>query len=374
MLDAVLGYILNKVADESYTELLKELSASIDATQQVKERLGEIDEKMDMQMLAPLRAGLTFLRLGAIDRAIEELVMATSVDPDSAVSNFWLGMLLQSTGRPKGREFLEASLTLNPHVAFRVFPDALPRFRSSSIYQYDPTWELEIGSRDYFKRLPCRNVLRTLIQKLNPLSVQTGSSAVRAISTGSGNIVVGWIYSDNLRGSWSVMSAVSSLTVVDGSVVWHTASRDSQLLFASPTFVAIEDKQDKLHSYKLLDAKTGKQRRAMSKSYFELSFAGGSVRNLLERNPYESRGLDIQTIDDRSCVVRTDVSPKDVEAGREYNHRPHEWIENISAVFPDGSSVEAHNWWNHWHTTGPPWAEDKECRLISNVYLKYFKH
>ena len=131
MIDAITDFFVSKLVGEIYQLAREQLEGNLTSERDdLLIRLNSIEEKADMQLLAPLKAGLTFLRLHKLDSAIDELVRAEATDGDAAVAKFWLGVALIMNGQEAAAlQFLRSSVVLNPFLSGSLM---LPSSQSTS--------------------------------------------------------------------------------------------------------------------------------------------------------------------------------------------------------------------------------------------------
>jgi len=119
MLEVLLHAIAAKVAELVYDDARAIIYPSLsDGLATFSDNLEQIADNVERQMLAPLRAGLTFVQLNEWEKARDEFIRAAATDEDSAVAKAWLGIALTKTGRPDvGRQCLISSVRLNPFLS-----------------------------------------------------------------------------------------------------------------------------------------------------------------------------------------------------------------------------------------------------------------
>lgn len=232
-------------------------------------RLAALDAKVDAQLLAPLRSGLTFLRLGNLDDALVEFVRAQAVDPYAPSSALCLGLLLQRMGRSaEGKRFVDESIHLNPYIVDGLIPEAslepgLSLFMSRPSRQI---WRISLLDKSFLVELPRRPM------HFPELFAERASAAVRHISTAALHPIVSWILGGNLLGSPE--KYVSAFDVETGNCLWNLSSADSTLCFVTPRFVVLKS-DGEAPLFKLVDVEKGRVLRTMSEEYFRLAFLGG---------------------------------------------------------------------------------------------------
>lgn len=275
MWPGVASYLVSKVADEVYDVLKGRLSGEItavgDRLGQIEERLSRLDLKLDQQLMAPLRAGLTFLKLGQLEKAVDQFVHADAVEPDSAVAKFWLGISLISTGKDKaGRDFLLSAIELNPFVASgfigsHTAPD--PLTLTSAMANAKSTWAVVLHSRPVLGKLPkSKGWLKGVFSEAPTPRV---SASISKASTICGELALGWLLGDDLRSK--AETVVSLFDLRSGRARWHKLGSNLELVLSTPHFVVMKDGA----VFKLLSLDGGRKKRVLNPEYFTVMFGGG---------------------------------------------------------------------------------------------------
>ena len=277
MWPAVASYLVSKVADEVYDRLRGRLSGEIaavgDRLEQIEGKLSQLDTKVDQQLMAPLRAGLTFLKLGQPEKAVDQLVHAHAVEPDSPVARFWLGICLIGTGKNKeGKDFLLSAIELNPFVASgfiesRTASDALTL--TSSMANAKSTWAVMLESRPVLGKLPkSKGWLKAMFSEKAP--TPRVSTSISKASTICGELALGWLLGEDLRSTPETV--ISLFDLRSGEARWHKLGSNLELALSTPRFVVIKDGP----VFKLLSLDGGQEKKVLNPEYFTVMFSGGS--------------------------------------------------------------------------------------------------
>src|SRR5271165_6599302 len=154
----VVEFVASKIADQLMDRVIESFRHRLDAEYSaLLDRLASIDAKIDAQLLAPLKSGLTFLQLGDLGNALVEFVRAQAVDPYAASSALCLGLLLQKLGRSEeGRRFIDESLQLNPFIVEGLVPpmSLAPPPNIDTSRPRQPIWHVYLNDQSILGTLP----------------------------------------------------------------------------------------------------------------------------------------------------------------------------------------------------------------------------
>lgn len=362
MIEAALEYFATKLADEVYDRLRKRLSDPFDAvTGRLISSLDRLEARADQQMLAPLRAGMTFLRLSDPQSAVKEFVRAEATDPDSPVSKWWLGLTLLLVGREEGKDYLRQALECNPRIPLALLPMSGVAPPNSSTAT--TAWEI-----------PLPVVLaESMPKQKTPLFEeipQRESAAVRALSVGGRILVVDWIMGGCLQVRSRPETVLSAIEPATGHVIWNVVGREYLLLFTSRRYVAVRDGRNSAAPRLLLDPRTGATMRSLTSEYFDVAFDATWLSAQSQRTPWDAAAMEVEDALARTTLRR----PPKSWLGRLFSFpNEHDFVElaeSISVVSDEGILIQGVNHWNHRHFLFPHPPRSPVCALWSEATLK----
>ena len=361
IIEAALEYIVTKIGDEIYDRVRQRLSDPFDAvTGRLISSLDRLEARADQQMLAPLRAGMTFLRLSDPDSAVREFIRAEATDPDSPVSKWWLGLTLLLVGRAEGRGYLRQALERNPRIPLALLPASnatLPNFSTATT-----AWEMSLPVA-LAKSIPKQKV------PFDEEIPQRESAAVRALSVGGKILVVDWIMGGCLRVESRPETVLSAIEPGTGHIMWYLVGREYGLLFTSQRYVAVRDGRDKDAPRLLLDPRTGATMRSLTSDYFDVAFNATWLSAQSQPAPWEVTAMEVGDALARTTVKRPPKSWLGRLLSFPNEHDYVELAESISVIGDDGILVKAVNHWNHCHFLFPPPPRAPVCALWSEATM-----
>ena len=289
---AVLGKALEEVVHKLHANVMKEVEPRI---RSLEDRLHGIEEKLDRQLAADLKAGLTFLRLGELINARDALIKAEAAEPNAAAARFWLSVILLKLGREDlAVERFRGALQLNPFVVPRSLPAALQIPAGSSAEEAvirDNVPAVKWGKGKWLNKVKVDNApfsgwkdrLNTYYFRSRRLLWGNLQAQIVKASASGGNLVVMWKLND--RVDYSLMQKgkyidgviqggkylVSAFSIAAGYPLWHRDLTGKYLNFATPAY-AVLHRFEEPKGYELLDIHTGRVKATMSEDYFNTVF------------------------------------------------------------------------------------------------------
>ncbi len=281
MMEQVLTYLAKKVFDELCTRLKEGLKADLAAQAQLLvDRLDRIEEKIDRQLALPLKAGVTFLRLGKLEEAITELVRAESADAYSSVAKLWLGVALLSDGNATAAlGYIEHAILLNPFVASQIVA-SYDEFFPSSIMQLNsarPTqWVQQLPNEEVLGTLKSdwTTGLKTLGKELGSGFAARRSAGISAISISGKHPVICWRLGGDLSYDYDEVTSVFDMDT--GRCLWSVLTKNTVLCFATLRHAILRAGTEPIQ-YEFRDLETGKMARLMTRDYFETVFCPATI-------------------------------------------------------------------------------------------------
>ena len=312
-------------------------------------RLAALDSKVDTQLLAPLRSGLTFLRIGDIGQALTEFVHAQANDPYAAASALGLGLLLQKSGHvAEGKQFIEQAVQMNPYIMEGLIPQLPPAPGPglSITSSGQQIWRISLLDKAFLATLP-----RRPLHFFPSYFAVRASAAVRSISTVALCPVVSWALGGNLRDEPEQF--VSVLHPESGACLWTQSLAGSSLYFVTPRFVILKSNENP-PMFKLVDIVSGSILKAMSDEYFRLAFLGGTHKlpmGSLSSN-YHRDLMPLDEAYERTTVKNTDRGLKALI--RIWDHDYITFVEKETiplSSLPKTRYFTVENSWSHAHVT-----------------------
>jgi hypothetical protein len=201
-----------------------------------------------------------------LSAAQEELVRAEAADPNSAVSKFWLGLLLLKDRKINAavERFKQAS-EINQFIFYLIMKQNKPITGRSDLVQNKTNsykWEIILNQYPFIEKLPPMRFVDRIFGNT------PGEGRILSASSNGAQLAVVWEWWDY----WS--SRKRNCTVINisnGELLWSKSTPERKLIFASPKLVVLEINEN-LFAYELLDIQTGQIKAWISKNYFETVF------------------------------------------------------------------------------------------------------
>jgi tetratricopeptide (TPR) repeat protein len=289
---AVLGKALEEVVHKLHANVMKDVEPQIKS---LENRLQGIEEKIDRQLAADLKAGLTFLRLGELINARDALIKAEANEPNAAAARFWLSVVLLKLGREDlAVDRFQSALQLNPFIVPRNLPAALqiptgPNAEEAIIRANVPA--VNWGKGKWLNKVKVDNApfsgwkdrLNTYYFKSKRLLWSNLQAQVVKASASGGNLVLMWRLNDrvdylivqNGKSIDGVIKGgkylVSAFSLAAGTPLWHRDLTGKYLNFATPAY-AVLHRFEEPKGYELLDIHNGRVKATMSEDYFNTVF------------------------------------------------------------------------------------------------------
>jgi hypothetical protein len=257
---AVCTSAVEKLASLALDRLLKDLEPGIVTLEQ---RIANLQFGIELQHAMWLKAAMSFLQLGDLDQARDDLVRAEASDPRSAVARLYLGIVLARQGRAEiARERLSDALNVNPFVTLGTGVELFEG--SQPVEARAQRWERHLNAEGFNKSLPRPEGV--IARLLSPVG---DGGAVESVSTSSGTIVCRWGVSDNFSGDPTQMF-LSAIDMVTGRTIWTLRMDDAELYFATPAFTVLKCQPPS--PYRFHSTRTGEPVGDMGSTYFETVF------------------------------------------------------------------------------------------------------
>lgn len=221
----------------------------------------------DRQLLLPLKAGLTFLRLGDHRLAVEELVRAQAADEYAAVASFWLAVALAVTGREdNARHHLRAALALNPFLVRGGILELGAETPAGSV-QTESTmaaWTVNVAKLEVGAKV---GRIGRIFRKW-----RSRSAAVLCASTAGDSLVFhALLGSRTLPTVKHQVGEASAIGAVDRRGEWRWVRRcGEELILSSARVAVVRDLSS--GRYRLIDLTHGQVLRDWAPEYFAVSF------------------------------------------------------------------------------------------------------
>ena len=258
MLEKAIEIVAKKIFDEIYAVGRSAVFPEEQSIAEVLTALDEIKEMLELQMAAPLRAGMQLARLDRWSDALPLLAQAEAVDPLSAMAKLWLSTTLVRLGRGgDALPLIRRALAINPFITDANWPKFEAPFSS---------WSRELLATDIGAQLPPRKFLHGFVDQLE----QRASTGIRAVSTSGQFVVVQWILGGDLK--YEPEEYISAFDTHKGTAVWTIDSTGFDLIVATPAIVACLPRSDLAKPMILFDTATGRILRRPSRAYFTSIF------------------------------------------------------------------------------------------------------
>jgi hypothetical protein len=264
------SFVLNAVASEVAGQLiervtLRELSNLAPEFKLIHSRLDSIEESLDRQDTMWLRSAMTFLKMGQLESARDDLVRATAVDERDATSRFLLGLTLAAVGHEDGAvQFLGESWQRNPLLFFE-FGNFSFRQPSGGRALVEAAWQIDPFPRADLED-PIREQSGWLARKLKKKMV---ASYILEVAAGAGVLIV---HSNLVLGPhlWtSSMDVLSAHDLANGEHLWSKVLTDDlRVILSTPKYIVLSGEGDQ-GPYRFLSTLDGSEKGEMRARRFE---------------------------------------------------------------------------------------------------------
>jgi hypothetical protein len=357
LLDTFIHLATAKVIEELHKATHDEVRLAIDESViTLLGRLDQIEDKLEQQSLGPLRAGLTFARLGLWTQARDEFVRACGIDPSSPVACACLGQALLLAGNDEGRSFISRAIQLNPFRFAEYLPDTHSGVRETAVL-----WSHTLPSQSARNVKPATKFRDKAINYFLRPSV----ASVATLSGASGFPIVEWYYAASEL-SASSRRAITAFDTVSGRVRWAIPVTKAQVILSTPALVVLGKSVDS-NRLTILDAATGNQLREVSRGYFDVAIQHVDSALAVMRD-YLWRGIPIKDAWRRSAG-RTYGILESLPAGMAHEGaRYHE--HGTACVLGAPVGVEIRNAYAHRHQVfASVMGVRTTCEFVAHAYV-----
>ncbi|MBV9925639.1 MAG: tetratricopeptide repeat protein [Acidobacteria bacterium] len=264
--EPVITTLIEKLVSTAIEKIFEELRPG---TQSVETRLDNIQKILEMNQATHLKAALSFLRLGELEKARDAFIHAEASDRLGAVARLYLSILFTKEGKVDlARERLKVALGINPFIIKFTEPLQLSADNNPP-HALTParSWSRQLNSKSFVNSVPRpKNTLLRLLKG------QGKYGAISTVSCSGGDIAVSWrLGNDFLEPPDDGGRIISMINLTNGSCVWTTTVTDSELFFATPNHVVLKSSKSPA-KYFFLSMSNGEMQREVSPEYFETIF------------------------------------------------------------------------------------------------------
>jgi hypothetical protein len=266
------GWFTGKLLDLAYSRLgTSVLTVANPQLQQMDAQLDRLQDTLERQSTAQLRAAMTFLQLGETEKARDRLVEAEALDNDlGAVPKFILSLLLYRHGHKDlaAQKFREAA-KVNPFVTL------VPLDSENVLDTGNDLDMLRSGVAPLVEHRTWKKAMERIThetrgdgwwQTYKTLTGRSDASAIIAASLSGGYPVVQWQTSENF--AEDTLLFVSAFNMDSGACTWKKQVRNRLLIFAASGYVILRCTKPP-RDFEVLDQRNGDVVRRVSDAYFE---------------------------------------------------------------------------------------------------------
>jgi len=253
----LISYVLDSTLKMMFEETDSRLAG-------IEGRIGNIQQVMEWQNAAPLRAAISYMRIQEHVKARDELIRAEATDPRGAVARVLLGRLLAKEGKhDAATERFWDALLINPFALQIIDPSLLTGMSQPS--HSSVTWAATMTDKSYFKGLKRLGFWERL-------SGERDQWALARMGHCGGTLVISWYSTphsidDDTEGT----KLLSSVEASSGRCLWSRNADKESLILVTPRFVVTERASTHGH-YIFTDSVSGSPQGEMIGNYFRTSF------------------------------------------------------------------------------------------------------
>lgn len=357
MLETVIHVATAKVIEELHKVVRDEIRTAVnEATETVLRRLDQIEDKVEQHALGPLRAGLTFARLGQWEDARNEFVRAHGIDPLSPIAALWLGQALVRLGRDReASDFVQLAITLNPQLFMRHLGHSLRE---------------GVGAERWVHKLPspaARGVLsppKRFRDKIVEKWFAPNNAAVGVACGLSGSPVVEWVTAQGELEDAN-KRILTAFEPGSGVVRWATIDEQYLLFGATPRFVFSHDAKTR-DRIQIRDVASGAVLRQVTRRYFESAFQ--PPVNDVETSLFTWKAISLPEARQRS---RGEELSRIEGLISGFSHEGSHYHEiGVACLLGKTTEIVIRNHYRHRHTTrNSPFGSNVWCDLVAHAYV-----